>query len=266
MGGRPDLEPELRAVGPRVRARRLSLSDEELRLAYAGAEALIFPSRYEGFGLPVLEAMSCGCPVITTPISSFPEVSGEAAIYIDPDDPASLRRARRCSGPGASSGADRRGEGSCRSVAVGRRRRGVRVAADGRCAVGRAGRARGARRSLGAAPARTGAGDAERRTASTRTGGGRDPPRAGRDARAVLSPASSRGSSACSEGVYPARPAHRSRRLSRITSATQALSACRRRSWQVRPRASASAASTAPGRCTARWGSSRGRRNRPDRA
>jgi glycosyltransferase involved in cell wall biosynthesis len=93
VGGRPQLEPELRAAGPRVRARRVSLGDEELRLAYAGAEALVVPSRYEGFGLPVIEAMACGCPVITTALSSLPEVAGDAAVYVDADDPASLRQA-----------------------------------------------------------------------------------------------------------------------------------------------------------------------------
>jgi hypothetical protein len=93
IGGRAAIEPELRAVASRARARRLSLGDEELRLAYAGAEALVFPSRYEGFGLPVVEAMACACPVITTLLSSLPEVAGDAALYVDPDDPASLRQA-----------------------------------------------------------------------------------------------------------------------------------------------------------------------------
>jgi glycosyltransferase involved in cell wall biosynthesis len=93
VGGRPAIEPELRAIASRARARRVSLGDEELRLAYAGAEALVFPSRYEGFGLPVLEAMACACPVITTSLSSLPEVAGDAALYVDPDDPASLRQA-----------------------------------------------------------------------------------------------------------------------------------------------------------------------------
>jgi glycosyltransferase involved in cell wall biosynthesis len=93
IGGRAAIEPELRAVAPRARARRLSLGDEELRLAYAGAEALVFPSRYEGFGLPVAEAMACACPVITTPLASLPEVAGDAALYVDPDDAASLRQA-----------------------------------------------------------------------------------------------------------------------------------------------------------------------------
>ena len=64
----------------------LYLSDEELRAAYSGATALVYPSKYEGFGMPVAEALACGCPVITCPNSSIPEVAGEAAIYIKDDD------------------------------------------------------------------------------------------------------------------------------------------------------------------------------------
>jgi glycosyltransferase involved in cell wall biosynthesis len=93
VGGGADIEPDLTRIAPQMRVRRLALSDEELRLAYAGAVALLFPSRYEGFGLPVAEAMACGCPVITTPLSSLPEVAGDAAIYVDPDDPRSLQEA-----------------------------------------------------------------------------------------------------------------------------------------------------------------------------
>lgn len=62
------------------------MSDAEMRLAYAGATALVFPSFYEGFGMPVIEAMACGCPVITTPMASLPEVAGPAALYVDPRD------------------------------------------------------------------------------------------------------------------------------------------------------------------------------------
>ena len=51
---------------------------------YNLADLCIYPSLYEGFGLPILEAMSCGCPVITSKTSSMPEVSGDAAILIDP--------------------------------------------------------------------------------------------------------------------------------------------------------------------------------------
>ena len=71
----------------------LHLSDEELRIAYAGAIALIYPSKYEGFGLPVLEALACGCPVITCPNSSIPEVAGEAALYVQDNDVNGLANA-----------------------------------------------------------------------------------------------------------------------------------------------------------------------------
>ena len=57
---------------------------------YAGAMGFIFPSWYEGFGLPVLEAMSQGCPVICSHAASLPEVGGDAVLYIDPDRPASI--------------------------------------------------------------------------------------------------------------------------------------------------------------------------------
>ncbi len=57
---------------------------EDLPYLYSGAIALTFPSLYEGFGLPALEAMACGCPVIASKISSLPEVCGDAAYYVDP--------------------------------------------------------------------------------------------------------------------------------------------------------------------------------------
>lgn len=60
------------------------VSDESLHTLYAGAHALVFPSLYEGFGLPALEAMAHGIPVITSNVSSLPEVTGEAGILVDP--------------------------------------------------------------------------------------------------------------------------------------------------------------------------------------
>lgn len=87
------LEEELRAYTAGTVVHKLQLKDEELRLAYAGAVALIYPSKYEGFGLPVLEALACGCPVITCPNSSIPEVAGEAAIYVQDNDVEGLTEA-----------------------------------------------------------------------------------------------------------------------------------------------------------------------------
>jgi len=60
--------------------------DEDLPAIYTGAQALVFPSLYEGFGLPVLEAMACGTPVAASSASSIPEVGGDAALYFDPTD------------------------------------------------------------------------------------------------------------------------------------------------------------------------------------
>ncbi|HEX7574219.1 MAG TPA: glycosyltransferase family 1 protein [Bacteroidota bacterium] len=60
------------------------VDDRELARLYAGAIALVYPSRYEGFGMPPLEAMTIGCPVIASRMSSIPEVCGDAALYVDP--------------------------------------------------------------------------------------------------------------------------------------------------------------------------------------
>ncbi|MEX2583391.1 MAG: glycosyltransferase family 1 protein [Gemmatimonadota bacterium] len=76
-----------------VRERILDLEevdDRMLRRLYRHCEALLFPSLYEGFGLPVLEAMACGAPVIATTRSSVPEVAGDAAILLDPSDHAGI--------------------------------------------------------------------------------------------------------------------------------------------------------------------------------
>jgi glycosyltransferase involved in cell wall biosynthesis len=63
---------------------------QELPVFYSQAELFIFPSLYEGFGFPVLEAMACGCPVLATSSSSLPEVAGEAALLVPPGDEAAL--------------------------------------------------------------------------------------------------------------------------------------------------------------------------------
>lgn len=64
--------------------------DAELPHLYAAAEVFVFPSRYEGFGLPPLEAMACGTPVVCSNAASLPEVVGEAALLVPPDDPEAL--------------------------------------------------------------------------------------------------------------------------------------------------------------------------------
>ncbi|MDQ3815683.1 MAG: glycosyltransferase family 4 protein [Armatimonadota bacterium] len=65
--------------------------DEDLPALYAGAEVFAYPSLYEGFGLPILEAMACGCPVLTSNLSSMPEVAGDAAQLVDPFSVAAIR-------------------------------------------------------------------------------------------------------------------------------------------------------------------------------
>ena len=67
---------------------RLSLAD--LRQLYSHAEVFVFPSIYEGFGMPVLEAMACGAPVITSGTTSLPEVAGDAALLVDPENVEAL--------------------------------------------------------------------------------------------------------------------------------------------------------------------------------
>lgn len=69
------------------------VSDEELTFLYKNAIAFIFPSLYEGFGLPVLESFSCGCPAVISNSSSLSEIGEDAAIYFEPKDPGSMLHA-----------------------------------------------------------------------------------------------------------------------------------------------------------------------------
>jgi glycosyltransferase involved in cell wall biosynthesis len=71
------------------------VTDEDLPALYNGADLFCFPSLYEGFGLPVLEAMACGTPVVTSNSTSLPEVAGEAALLVDPYDVEAIAEAMR---------------------------------------------------------------------------------------------------------------------------------------------------------------------------
>ena len=85
---------EFHRLGDRVRFLG-PVSDADLPALYSAAAAFVFPSRYEGFGLPVLEAMACGTPVACSHTSSLPEVAGAAAFYFDAEDTDSIARAIR---------------------------------------------------------------------------------------------------------------------------------------------------------------------------
>ena len=76
----------LQDLGIRNRVTQRFLSDEQMGSAYAHAEMFVFPSHFEGFGLPALEAMACGTPTILAAATSLPEVGGDAAAYFEPGD------------------------------------------------------------------------------------------------------------------------------------------------------------------------------------
>lgn len=89
--GAAEVRARVAALGlePRVEFRGY-VGKDELASLYRGAECLVFPSRYEGFGLPVLEAMASGTPVVATATTSVPEVAGDAAILVPPGDAEAL--------------------------------------------------------------------------------------------------------------------------------------------------------------------------------
>ncbi|MFZ0273376.1 MAG: glycosyltransferase family 1 protein [Acidobacteriaceae bacterium] len=68
------------------------VSDADLRLYYRDADVLVFPSKYEGFGYPLVEAMALGCPIACSNASSLPEVAGDAALFFDPDSTDDIAR------------------------------------------------------------------------------------------------------------------------------------------------------------------------------
>jgi len=84
---------ELEGLPPGVRERILPLdfvSQEDLPALYTLARFFLFPSKYESFGIPITEAMACGCPVITSTEFSCPEIVGDAGVLVDPLDPGAI--------------------------------------------------------------------------------------------------------------------------------------------------------------------------------
>jgi glycosyltransferase involved in cell wall biosynthesis len=83
----PDYDDYIGRLGLEENVRWIGFVDEEDKPAlYRSANSMVFPSRYEGFGLPPLEAMACGTPVVTTNSASLPEIVGDAAFTVDPED------------------------------------------------------------------------------------------------------------------------------------------------------------------------------------
>lgn len=117
---RLDGKPELVVVSPGYRAKAsppgvklvtTAKSTDELADLYRNATAFVFPSLHETFGMPILEAMACGCPVITSNVTACPEVAGDAALLVDPRSVSDLTGAMRCLAEDASLRADLRERG-----------------------------------------------------------------------------------------------------------------------------------------------------------
>ncbi len=85
----------IRSFGIADRVIRMTVSDAMLGRLYRHAVCFVYPSLYEGFGLPILEAYRAGCPVVLTRASCFPEIAGDAALYFEPGRPGSMREVVR---------------------------------------------------------------------------------------------------------------------------------------------------------------------------
>lgn len=81
----------IRSLNLENRISQRNFNEDELGLFYKNAKCFVFPSMYEGFGIPVLESMACGCPIVLTNNSSFPEVAGEAGIFYELDNKTDLK-------------------------------------------------------------------------------------------------------------------------------------------------------------------------------
>ena len=95
---RPELRLVLTGAGhdrrppPPAVETRGHVSVDELVELYRSAAAVVYPSLYEGFGMPPLEAMACGCPVAVSRVASLPEICGDAAVYFDPTSAEDIAR------------------------------------------------------------------------------------------------------------------------------------------------------------------------------
>jgi glycosyltransferase involved in cell wall biosynthesis len=95
-GERMRIEQQVQLAGLRSSVHLLSgLSDDDVRSLYSAASMLVFPSRYEGFGIPLLEAMASGTPVVASDIPAFHEILGDAGVYFDPESAPAMASAIR---------------------------------------------------------------------------------------------------------------------------------------------------------------------------
>lgn len=87
----PDEKRAINDAGLANKVVQVDADDSSLASLYADAAVFVYPSLYEGFGIPILEAMRCGCPVVCSNTSSIPEIAGDGALYFDPENQEELR-------------------------------------------------------------------------------------------------------------------------------------------------------------------------------